>query len=304
MNTFQENLQKAISEIIKVSEIIVSSDRISKLDIDVLLEKLRKTYDIAISYEETKEEFVFQPPIIEIKEEKDNEEEEAFIEEVEKKIVVEVEQELEEEPTVIERKAPPKQIIIEPEILFDTEPVKTPSVLKYLNEQMPKQKEVSQMFDKKEPEMLLDKPIIEPLQEEEKDSIETEEVAVDIEPLKPNKTVENNQNSKTIGENYSQNKSVFDNISNTVNKNDVSSRFKSNGLDLRRAIGVNEKFMFINDLFSGNLREYTEFIQVLNSEKSLEEANIIIAKAKEANNWNANSLAFTTLYEILIKKFR
>lgn len=304
MNTFQENLQKAISEIIKVSEIIVSSDRISKLDIDVLLEKLRKTYDIAISYEETKEEFVFQPPIIEIKEEKDNEEEEAFIEEVEKKIVVEVEQELEEEPTVIERKAPPKQIIIEPEILFDTEPVKTPSVLKYLNEQMPKQKEVSQMFDKKEPEMLLDKPIIEPLQEEEKDSIETEEVAVDIEPLKPNKTVENNQNSKTIGENYSQNKSVFDNISNTVNKNDVSSRFKSNDLDLRRAIGVNEKFMFINDLFSGNLREYTEFIQVLNSEKSLEEANIIIAKAKEANNWNANSLAFTTLYEILIKKFR
>ncbi|MFA7082887.1 MAG: hypothetical protein WC135_09785 [Bacteroidales bacterium] len=285
-----------------MSEIIVSSDRISKLDIDVLLEKLRKTYDIAISYEETRGEFVFQTPIIEIKEEKDNEE--AFIEEVEKKIIVEVEQELEEEPTIIENKAPAKQIIIEPEILFDTEPVKTPSVLKYLNEQMPKQKEVSQMFDRKEPEMVLDKPIIEPLQEEEKDSIEAEEVAGDIEPLKPNKTVENNQNSKTIGENYSQNKSVFDNISNTVNKNDVSSRFKSNDLDLRRAIGVNEKFMFINDLFSGNLREYTEFIQVLNSEKSLEEANIIIANAKEANNWNANSLAFTTLYEILIKKFR
>lgn len=302
MNTFQENLQKAISEIIKMSEIIVSSDRISKLDIDVLLEKLRKTYDIAISYEETRGEFVFQTPIIEIKEEKDNEE--AFIEEVEKKIIVEVEQELEEEPTIIENKAPAKQIIIEPEILFDTEPVKTPSVLKYLNEQMPKQKEVSQMFDRKEPEMVLDKPIIKPLQEEEKDSIEAEEVAGDIEPLKPNKTVENNQNSKTIGENYSQNKSVFDNISNTVNKNDVSSRFKSNDLDLRRAIGVNEKFMFINDLFSGNLREYTEFIQVLNSEKSLEEANIIIANAKEANNWNANSLAFTTLYEILIKKFR
>lgn len=302
MNTFQENLQKAISEIIKMSEIIVSSDRISKLDIDVLLEKLRKTYDIAISYEETRDEFVFQTPIIEIKEEKDNEE--AFIEEVDKKIIVEVEQELEEEPTIIENKAPAKQIIIEPEILFDTEPVKTPSVLKYLNEQMPKQKEVSQMFDRKEPEMVLDKPIIEPLQEEEKDSIEAEEVAGDIEPLKPNKTVENNQNSKTIGENYSQNKSVFDNISNTVNKNDVSSRFKSNDLDLRRAIGVNEKFMFINDLFSGNLREYTEFIQVLNSEKSLEEANIIIANAKEANNWNANSLAFTTLYEILIKKFR
>ena len=70
MNTFQENLQKAISEIIKMSEIIVSSDRISKLDIDVLLEKLRKTYDIAISYEETRGEFVFQTPIIERSEER------------------------------------------------------------------------------------------------------------------------------------------------------------------------------------------------------------------------------------------
>ncbi|MFA7081482.1 MAG: hypothetical protein WC135_02605 [Bacteroidales bacterium] len=356
MNTFQENLQKAISQIIKVSDNIISSDKASQLDIDILLEKLRKAYDVAISFETQKQEIHFQAPIIVKKQEKEIEEkvlleeevvvqekeeesDEVFFEESPEIIVDERENDIEKEEQVIEKKEEVifnkkieelveeikeevkeidkeiieekielkeqinilKQISTEPETLFDTEsiieetieeakPVETPSVLKYLNEQMPKKNEVGQMFEKKEIEIPLEEKPIEIEKIEEKHIIE-----------KP--IIVNNQSSTTIGERYSQNKSVFDNISNSVNKSDISSRFKSNSFNLITAIGVNEKFMFINDLFSGNLRAYTEFIQKLNEAESLESANQILNQTKEDNRWIANSLPYTTLVEIILKKF-
>lgn len=382
MNTFQENLQKAISQIIKVSDNIVSSDKASQLDIDILLEKLRKAYDVAISFETEKEEIPFQAPIIIEKQEKETEEKELMEEEVveqekeeegeqesdevffdesteiiveekdsekepdEKEIekseevvisekIEELVEEIKEEFNEIEREiivekaerreqiAVSKQIFNEPETLFDTDPIlqeeveevkiiETPSVLKYLNEQMPKNNEVGQMFEKKEIELIPNKPIAQPVEQkivethlEEKPIEEkrTEEKPKIENPIIEKPIIVNNQNSTTIGERYTQNKSVFDNISNSVNKSDVASRFKSNSFDLRTAIGVNEKFMFINDLFSGNLRAYTEFIQKLNEAESLESANQILNQTKEDNRWITNSLPYTTLHEIILKKF-
>lgn len=334
MNKFQENLQKTISELIKVSEIIVSSDKASQLDIDILLAKLRKAYDVAISFELEKQEIILENPIIftqDLKQEPEVEKKEEFIDqkieediiveevpqtiivenEIEKQNIesiiedevereVEVEKEIEEvaetvAETIIEEKAVQseqkviiKPILIEPEILFDTEnheqetndnarkndniSKESPSVLKYLNEQMPK---VNNIFQE---------------QNQEKKSEE-------------NTNINQQSSPKTIGERYSQEKSVLDNISKTVKQDDISSRFKTHNLDLRTAIGVNEKFMFINDLFSGNLRQYTDFIQKLNEAESLEKANQILNATKEENRWISNSLPITTLHEIILKKF-
>lgn len=373
MNTFQENLQKAISQIIKVSDNIISSDKASQLDIDILLEKLRKAYDVAISFETEKEEILIQAPIIIEKKEKELEEKELLVEEVIEKdieqeeeepesdevffeespeiIIEEKEQEVEQdeqeiesseeaiinekieelvedtkeeareiEKEIIEEKielkeqiAVSKQILIEPETLFDTDPIvnetiekvkpiETPSVLKYLNEQMPKKNEVGQMFEKKEIEIIPNKQSSQ-IEKEIVIEIPIEEEKIEVKPIIEKSISSNNQYSTTIGERYSQNKSVLDNISNSANRTDISSRFKSNSFDLRTAIGVNEKFMFINDLFSGNLRAYTEFIQKLNEAESLDKANQILNQTKEDNRWITNSLPYTTLHEIIIKKF-
>lgn len=332
MNKFQENLQKTISEVIKVSDIIVSSDKASQLDLDILLEKLRKAYDVAISFEIEKQEIILENAIVfsqDIKQEAEVEKKQEVIEqiiedevekeveveaevvvekevedEVEAEVVVETEVEdekeieevaeqveetiIEEKPVQSEPKVIIKPIIIEPEILFDTEnheqetndnarkndniSKESPSVLKYLNEQMPK---VNNIFQE---------------QNQEKKSEE-------------NTNINQQSSPKTIGERYSQEKSVLDNISKTVKQDDISSRFKTHNLDLRTAIGVNEKFMFINDLFSGNLRQYTDFIQKLNEAESLEKANQILNATKEENRWISNSLPITTLHEIILKKF-
>ena len=49
--------------------------------------------------------------------------------------------------------------------------------------------------------------------------------------------------------------------------------------------------MFINDLFSGNLRQYTEFIQKLNDAESLEGANQILSRTKRRKTLDSKLIA-------------
>lgn len=356
MNKFQEQLQRAISGVNKVSEIVVSSEKVSQLDLDVLLEKLRNVYNVVISFEDVEDEIVLTKPVIEKVEEKEEIKEEVFLDDEEdmeeeiideedfveetKELVIEeeslpVEEEKEQEvfveekpveealpieeekeqEVIIEEKPVEEALpieeekeqeifeeekqeeeqeqieeIVEPEILFEPEikeepkieetvvveekpqekPRETPSVLKYLNEQMPKQNEIPHKT---------------------------------IDEIFEQKAEDSNDTPKTISEKYEQQKSIFDNISSSVNQEDIASKFKQTHVDLRTAIGVNEKFMFINDLFSGNLREYTDFIQRLNDTDSSEKAIELLMKTKDEKRWVASSLSFTTLKEIMIKKF-
>lgn len=315
MNNFQEHLQKAISEINKVSEIIVSSDKASQLDLDILLEKLRKTYNVVLSFDQKEEKIISKPPTIFYEENNVEKNEEVVIDTKTKEIFVEEEldkviekEEINEEVIIEQQKIETRAFVNEPEILFEPEifeekisdnnevfeekPKETPSVLKYLNEQMPKVNEISVVIEKKEDPI---KPIEAIINKEEE---EKREKVVEIQTINTEEKTE-----KTIGEKYGQEKSIFDNISNNVKQVDISSRFNSHNVDLRTAIGVNEKFMFINDLFSGNLRDYTDFIQKLNEADSFEIASQILNATKEEKRWVTNSLPFTTLHEIMIRKF-
>ncbi|MDR0789553.1 MAG: hypothetical protein LBO06_02020 [Bacteroidales bacterium] len=74
--------------------------------------------------------------------------------------------------------------------------------------------------------------------------------------------------------------------------------------DLRTNIGVNEKFLFINDLFFGNMKGYTDFIQELNSSESWEQATTIIDNYQQEKQWKDASLAFSTLITIIEKRFK
>ena len=73
--------------------------------------------------------------------------------------------------------------------------------------------------------------------------------------------------------------------------------------DLRTAIGVSEKFLFINDLFSGNIRDCNNFINELNSCDTLQDSMQVIDKKQQENKWAKSSLAYTTLESFIIKRF-
>jgi hypothetical protein len=327
MNKFQEQLNLAVSEINKITEKIVSKEDISQLDLDILSEKLRNAYDFILFFSDIDTQLLEQEPVSIKPEEKQEikefvklavketltQELKAFVKEMPKPEIITITKdvkaevkeqippqiqpnnELSEEEKALETIHPSEEFDFkyddtfedasleshmtrdsdlvfedntevnsnqelqkEPIIAKNEEPIiekkdeETPSVLRYLNEEMPKNQDVSK---------------------------------------------------KLVGERYEQQKSIFDNISTSTKQEDISNRFKNNHIDLRNSIGVNEKFMFINDLFSGNLKEYTDFIQKLNDSESSIKANQMLESITQEKKWVTNSLSYTTLKEIMHKKF-
>lgn len=70
--------------------------------------------------------------------------------------------------------------------------------------------------------------------------------------------------------------------------------------DLRRAIGINDKFLMIRDLFGGDAASYEAAIGALNDFDDFDECMIHIA---ENYAWNANSDGAKFLMELLERKF-
>ncbi|MEG1701028.1 MAG: hypothetical protein RRY33_06495 [Alistipes sp.] len=70
--------------------------------------------------------------------------------------------------------------------------------------------------------------------------------------------------------------------------------------DLRRVIGINDKFLMINDLFDGDAEDYEQAINQFNSFDNLDDCMIYIA---EHYIWNSNSDGAKLLMELLERKF-
>ncbi len=70
--------------------------------------------------------------------------------------------------------------------------------------------------------------------------------------------------------------------------------------DLMKAIGINDKFLMIHDLFGGDSDEYERVISTLNKMESLDDSLIYIA---EHFSWNPNSDGAKLLEELLERKF-
>ena len=70
--------------------------------------------------------------------------------------------------------------------------------------------------------------------------------------------------------------------------------------DLRRAIGINDKFLLIRDLFGGDGEAYEQAIGTLNAFDDFDECMIYIA---ENYAWNPNSDGAKFMMELLERKF-
>ena len=70
--------------------------------------------------------------------------------------------------------------------------------------------------------------------------------------------------------------------------------------DLHRAIGINDKFLMIRDLFGGDGEAFERAIEALNGFDNLDDCMIYVA---ENYAWNANSDGAKLLMELLERKF-
>jgi hypothetical protein len=78
---------------------------------------------------------------------------------------------------------------------------------------------------------------------------------------------------------------------------------KSSIINLKNAIGINDKFLFINELFKGDIQEYNKTIDKLNSFSKLEECTVFLEEMNGKFNWADKPDAYQKLEDLVIRKF-
>jgi hypothetical protein len=79
---------------------------------------------------------------------------------------------------------------------------------------------------------------------------------------------------------------------------------KSTLESLKKFIGINEKFLFINELFNGDMRNYNIALDELDSLKTIDGAKTYLFELKIQNQWQDDNEAYIKLKELIEYKFR
>lgn len=143
-----------------------------------------------------------------------------------------------------------------------------------------------------EPELIVETPIKKEIIEEE-----TVQVIEEKESIEPNHIGDSHE---IVADRFHSN-NFNDNIAKKNIKKDVSSKMQSKPInDINSAIGINDKFVFIRELFSGDKYQYMETIQVLNNFDTFENA---LEFLNENFDWDNDNPNFERLIELVRRKY-
>lgn len=99
-------------------------------------------------------------------------------------------------------------------------------------------------------------------------------------------------------------KTIKDQLSETNNDNSLGDKIQQSQIqDLKSAIGINDKFLFINELFKGDLAGYNKTIEGLDKCASRQEALNLLEKFRHQFNWSENSSSLSRLYNFLKRRY-
>lgn len=142
--------------------------------------------------------------------------------------------------------------------------------------------------------------------------VQKEEKPVTSEPPKKTKTEKNktadlfsSNDKEIIADKFKESpKSVYEKISVEKGDKTMAEKIsKSSKPSLKSAIGINDKFLFINQLFKGDLHNYNKAIDKLNACDSIELATGILEDLRSAHNWENGDETYQKLEDLVIRKF-
>ncbi len=99
--------------------------------------------------------------------------------------------------------------------------------------------------------------------------------------------------SKTLADVYQNDKDIS--LASKIQQHKIS--------DIKTAIGINDKFLFINDIFRGEMSAYSQIIEKLNQTEGFHETLQIIEELKSTNGNEENKTTFNKLVEIAKRRF-
>jgi hypothetical protein len=101
---------------------------------------------------------------------------------------------------------------------------------------------------------------------------------------------------KTLNEQMAESRSAAPTIADTVGRRPLN--------DLKSAISLNDKLLFVKDLFSGYSLAYSEAIDLLNRSANFEAAkNFLETNDAVKNDWNSKPDTRDKFYGMLRQKF-
>ena len=290
-----ENLLSKMSN--QVNFLIRKEMPINQLDVDVLMENTRKLYDTICSIELGVEEpKVEEEPKLEEGLEFEDEFEESEIEDELDELEVEEESETVEEHTeVVEDDEESADMIWDFTIDTDTDAdADTDTDSELMDSSTDRLIDSDTDTDSfQTPELVPENDV----DEDEKDivpspitniySAQTEEDS----GIRTYKIVR--ENAPTLGDRLEQ--SVDNSLAARLQRKPV--------LDLISAIGINDKFLFLNDLFGGSMEKYNKSIRSLNSFSTLLGAKTYMSELQIEFQWDCESDAYKKLADLVERRF-
>jgi hypothetical protein len=217
-----------------------NSESISRIELDLALEKVRRLYDILLQMkiQESKPDYPVSDEIT------------SQVEPVDAAMIP-----LEEPQSV------PENIIAEPEII--------------------------------------DEPVLQEIQQSEE--VLAQDVAYkDIEPAIPDLF-----SGTIVSTARKTDKTVVEKLSEENQAETIADKIGSHKITgLKQAIGINEKFFFINELFQGNMKEYSETLNALDQVEEIQATKDFLENLCRKNSWDTEGNAVRKLYEFIERKFK
>ncbi|MBC8147257.1 MAG: hypothetical protein H8E98_04665 [Bacteroidetes bacterium] len=270
-NIVFNKISDLLQDIRNKNELLKSSeDDIHKIEVDIIKSKIRELYEaigelenLDVDRVKTEEKIIVNEEPIHIESVEQISEEEAINEEPEEKIEIDEEEVPLEETAVAET-------VIEDEVVVET---------------------IEKPAEEPEPDSHRDKE--EPKKKEEK--------------LPPPETGDlfSNTTIGTIADKFKNTQqTLYDKFSDSKEDKSISSKMQKQHInDLKSAIGINEKFLFMNELFDGALSNYNDAINKLNEFGNLEDAIAYFKELETKYKWEDSIQSYSQLKSMIERKF-
>lgn len=144
--------------------------------------------------------------------------------------------------------------------------------------------------------------LLDAIEQTEEPKIEIEEPV--LEKISVDKSVKPIVEDKEEKKDPVEPKSINDTFSNHQERESLAQKLSKKPIsDLTDAIGLNQKFLFMNDLFEGENNLYKEAISTLNNFKSYFEADEYIHVLSSRHNWDSTSKSVKDFIELVERRF-
>jgi hypothetical protein len=285
--------EKLINEIDLITESIrmhvkrlKSEDyKVHKMDMDILIEKTKQLYDQLIHLDGITIPF-----------------ETSMAEATEGEMDVKITEQLIEEEVVVEKKIDESMKEEIPQGMMDPEEQEVETVIQSTEKEVfieeiqepvdPEEQEVETVMHQEETLTEMHDEILETV--EEKKAEKDQEIAPE-EKKETKSTIDlfSTSAEPSLGERLKSDSQIT--IADKIKKEYIN--------ELREAIGINEKFLFINELFNGDMARYNKIIDELDALKTMEGVNTYMLELKIQSQWKDDNQALIKLTELLNRKF-